>query len=61
VLRMASQTDELCAKAMLLQQEVARAGKKLAVSEDGHCSIVPGAGKRKANVVLEDLDNLEPK
>lgn len=63
---MASQSDELCAKAalcakaMLLQQEAARAGHKLAMSEDGHCSILPdsGASKRKADV---SLDNCEPK
>jgi hypothetical protein len=66
---MTSESDELnvkaalCAKAMLLQQEAARAGHKLAVSEDGHCSILPvsNSGKRKADMVLTDLDNCEPK
>jgi BTB/POZ domain len=60
LLKMTSQTDELCAKAMLLQQEAVRAGHKLAVSEDGHCSILPAseAGKRKAD--MADLDNCEP-
>jgi hypothetical protein len=66
---MTSESDELkakaalCAKAMLLLQEAARAGHKLAISEDGHCSIlaVSEAGKRKADMVLADLDNCEPK